>query len=81
MEMQMLFQENLIVSLRVRLIWLVSNLQDLPCGGCHYCVHADQQWGHFTRDVNEAVNLTNSSSSTIANNTVDNQGSEFVLST
>ena len=54
---------------------------DLPCGGCHYCVRADQQWGNFTRDVDEAVSLTNSSSSTIANNTVDNQGSEFVLST
>ena len=54
---------------------------DLPCGGCHYCVRADQQWGNFTRDMDEAVSLTNSSSSTIANNTVDNQGSEFVLST
>ena len=20
---------------------------DLPCGGCHYCVRADQQWGTF----------------------------------
>ena len=54
---------------------------DLLCGGCHYCVRADQQWGNFTRDEGEAVSLTNSSSSTIANNTVDNQGSEFVLST
>ena len=42
---------------------------DLPCGGCHYCVRADKQWGNFTRDVDEAVSLTNSSSRTIANNT------------
>ena len=31
--------------------------------------------------MDEAVSLTNSSSSTIANNIVDNQGSEFMLST
>ena len=58
-----------------------SKPADLSCGGCHYCVRADKQWGNFTRDVDEAVSLTNSSSSTIANNTVDNQESEFVLST
>ena len=51
---------------------------DLPCGGCHYCVRADKQWGSFTRDVDEAVNLADSSSMAAASITVDNQGSEKV---
>ena len=41
-------------------------LEDLPCGGCHYCTRADQQWRHFTRDIDEAVSLTNPPSEVIA---------------
>ncbi|MCW4335780.1 MAG: RNase H-like domain-containing protein [Candidatus Thiodiazotropha endolucinida] len=29
--------------------------EDLPCGGCRYCVKADQSWGAFTEAVDEAV--------------------------
>ena len=53
---------------------------DLPCGGCHYCVRADQQWGNFARDVDEAVSLTSLSSNKVINNIVDIQGSEPVHS-
>ena len=31
---------------------------DLPCGGCSYCVRTDSQWGTFSREVDEAVQLT-----------------------
>ena len=31
---------------------------DLPCVGCSYCVRADSQWGAFSREVDEAVQLT-----------------------
>ena len=31
--------------------------EDLPCGGCKYCVRAHQNWGSFTDDVDEAVPL------------------------
>ena len=31
---------------------------DLPCGGCSYCVRADSQWGAFSREVDDAVQLT-----------------------
>ena len=31
---------------------------DLPCGGCSYCVRADSQWGAFSCEVDEAVQLT-----------------------
>ena len=31
--------------------------EDLPCGGCKYCVRAHQNWGSFTDDVDEAVLL------------------------
>ena len=51
---------------------------DLPCGGCHYCVRADQQWGNFVRDVDEAVSLTNLSSNEVVSNTGDRQRTEFV---
>ena len=43
---------------------------DLPCGGCHYCVRADQQWGTFFRDVDEAVSLTNPTPSAVTKVTV-----------
>ena len=51
---------------------------DLPCGGCHYYVQADQQWGNFVRDVDEAVSLANLSSNEVVNNTVDRQRTELV---
>ena len=50
----------------------------LPCGECHYCVRADQQWGNFVRDVDEAVSLTNLSSIEVVSNTVDRQRTELV---
>ena len=31
--------------------------EDLPCGGCKYCVRADQIWGAFTEAVDDAVLL------------------------
>ncbi len=31
---------------------------DLPCGGCKYCIRADNQWGTFIREVDDAVPLT-----------------------
>ena len=33
-------------------------LENLPCGGCDYCRRADENWGSFIRDVDEAVPLT-----------------------
>ena len=51
---------------------------DLPCGGCHYCLRADQQWSDFTRDVDEAVSLTNPTSTIVARNTAEGPGSEYV---
>ena len=32
-------------------------LADLPCGGCHYCTRAHNQWAKFTDDADEAINL------------------------
>ncbi|KAL8604519.1 hypothetical protein ACOMHN_015803 [Nucella lapillus] len=31
--------------------------ESLPCGGCGYCRRADQQWGEFAENVDEATNL------------------------
>ncbi|KAH3707525.1 hypothetical protein DPMN_066933 [Dreissena polymorpha] len=30
---------------------------DLPCGGCHYCARAHDQWAAFTDDVDDATGL------------------------
>ena len=46
---------------------------DLPCGGCHYCVRADQQWGTFLRDVDEAVNLTNATPNAVSKVTMESE--------
>ncbi|MBV2113414.1 MAG: DDE-type integrase/transposase/recombinase [Candidatus Thiodiazotropha sp. (ex Ctena orbiculata)] len=46
---------------------------DLPCGGCHYCVRADQQWGTFLRDVDEAVSLTNTTPKTVSKVTMESE--------
>ncbi|XP_041372627.1 uncharacterized protein LOC121385902 [Gigantopelta aegis] len=32
-------------------------LQDLPCGGCKYCVRANDNWGSFFDNVDDAVPL------------------------
>ena len=32
-------------------------LADLPCGGCHYCTRAHNQWAKFTDEVDEAISL------------------------
>ncbi|XP_041376682.1 uncharacterized protein LOC121389136 [Gigantopelta aegis] len=32
-------------------------LQDLPCGGCKYCVRANDKWGSFFDNVDDAVPL------------------------
>ena len=32
-------------------------LEDLPCGGCKYCRKAQQSWGSFLEDVDDAVPL------------------------
>jgi len=32
-------------------------VEDLPCKGCRYCKKADEQWGRFTTEVDEAVPL------------------------
>ena len=31
--------------------------EDLPCGGCEYCVRAHQNWRSFIDEVDEAVPL------------------------
>ncbi|XP_045167543.2 uncharacterized protein LOC123530833 [Mercenaria mercenaria] len=31
---------------------------DLPCGGCHYCKRAHNQWDQFTKQVDDAVKLS-----------------------
>ena len=33
--------------------------EDLPCGGCEYCVRAHKNWGSFIDEVDEAVPLAN----------------------
>ena len=32
-------------------------LEDLPCGGCKYCRKAQQSWGSFLEDVDDAIPL------------------------
>ena len=31
--------------------------EDLPCGGCKYCVRADPNWRAFTETVDDTVPL------------------------
>lgn len=33
-------------------------LQDLACGGCHYCRRAHQNWGEFLNVVDDVIPLT-----------------------
>ena len=33
------------------------HLEHLPCGGCHYCTRAHQEWGRFLEDVDDVVPL------------------------
>ena len=33
------------------------DVQDLPCGGCKYCVRANEQWDRFHEDVDDIVPL------------------------
>ena len=33
------------------------SVEDLPCGGCKYCVRANQQWERFHEDVDDVVPL------------------------
>ncbi|KAH3810233.1 hypothetical protein DPMN_138623 [Dreissena polymorpha] len=35
----------------------VQKVKDIPCGGCPYCTRADQQWGQFIEEVDDAVPL------------------------
>ncbi|KAH3803102.1 hypothetical protein DPMN_156802 [Dreissena polymorpha] len=35
------------------------NVKDLLCGGCSYCTRADQQWGQFIEEVDDAVPFSN----------------------
>ena len=32
-------------------------VEGIPCGGCKFCKRAEEKWGTFTRDVDEAVPL------------------------
>ena len=32
-------------------------LSDLPCGGCRYCKRAEEQWGTFHKEVDEAIDI------------------------
>ena len=34
------------------------DVQDLPCGGCKYCVWANEQWDMFHGDVGDVVHLS-----------------------
>ena len=33
-------------------------LEDLPCGGCHYCERAHKRWSYFTEEVDNVVPLS-----------------------
>ena len=33
------------------------DVQELPCGGCKYCVRANEQWDRFHDEVNDIVPL------------------------
>ena len=33
------------------------DVQDLPCGGCKYCVRANEQWDRFHDEVDDRVLL------------------------
>ena len=33
------------------------DVQDLPCGGCKYCVRANEQWDRFHDEVDDIVSL------------------------
>ena len=32
-------------------------LEQLPCGGCKYCIKAHQNWGNFVETVDDVVPL------------------------
>ena len=33
------------------------DVQDLPCGGCKYCIRANEQWDRFPEEVDDIVPL------------------------
>ena len=35
----------------------ICDSQDLPCGGCKYCVRANEQWDRFHGEVDDIVPL------------------------
>ena len=34
-----------------------TRLEDLPCGGCHYCTKAHHEWARFCEDVDDVIPL------------------------
>ena len=32
-----------------------TRIEDLPCGGCHYCSKVHRQWARFYDDVDDVV--------------------------
>ncbi|KAH3696819.1 hypothetical protein DPMN_084297 [Dreissena polymorpha] len=41
--------------------------RDLPCRGCQYCTKADEQWGSFTKEVDNAIGLSTGGNFSFAN--------------
>ena len=39
------------------------NIEDLPCGGCHYCRRAHLNWAAFVNEVDNVIPLTTKSPS------------------
>ena len=33
------------------------NIEELPCGGCHFCVRMQDKWGKFEEEVDDVVTL------------------------
>lgn len=34
------------------------SLENLPCGGCHYCTRDHKQWSRFQLDVDDVIPLS-----------------------
>ena len=50
--------------------WSGVDLNQLPCGGCHFCTRAKQQWSTFENDIDYVVPLTTGAVDNLDLNTI-----------
>ena len=54
-----------------------KTLDQLPCGGCKFCIRAHNQWSRFHQDVDDVVPLSLRAVGVVSDDTVDNDHSWF----